>query len=75
MARASCRAILERYTHREFEELSAAVEALPALGGAGGDGVPALARAAADPPISGASPPATSTVHGTAGSTPPDEGG
>jgi integrase len=26
LARASCQAILERYTHREFEELSAAVE-------------------------------------------------
>jgi hypothetical protein len=31
LARASCRAILERYTHREFEELCTAVEAIPAL--------------------------------------------
>ena len=31
LARASCRAILERYTHREFEELSAAIEGIPAI--------------------------------------------
>jgi integrase len=31
LARASCRAILERYTHREFEELSAAIEGLPVI--------------------------------------------
>jgi integrase len=31
LARASCRAILERYTHHEFEELSAAVEGIPAI--------------------------------------------
>jgi hypothetical protein len=31
LARASCRAILERYTHREFAELAEAVEALPAI--------------------------------------------
>ena len=31
LARASCRAILERYTHREFEELSTAVEGIPAI--------------------------------------------
>ncbi len=31
LARASCRAILERYTHREFEELSAAVEGIPSI--------------------------------------------
>jgi integrase len=32
LARASSRAILERYTHREFAELAEAVEALPAIG-------------------------------------------
>jgi integrase len=31
LARASSRAILERYTHREFAELAEAVEALPAI--------------------------------------------
>ena len=31
LARASSRAILERYTHREFGELAAAVESLPAI--------------------------------------------
>jgi integrase len=75
LARASCRAILERYTHREFEELAAAAEALPALGGAGGDGVPGQSRAATDPPIPGASLPAGSALQGAAGDTPPDEGG
>ena len=32
LARASSRAILERYTHREFGELAAAIESLPAIG-------------------------------------------
>jgi integrase len=36
LARASCRAILERYTHREFEELAAAIEGIPAIRLAGG---------------------------------------
>jgi integrase len=31
LARASCRAILERYTHREFTELAAATERIPAI--------------------------------------------
>ena len=31
LARASCRAILERYTHHEFEELAQAIEGMPAL--------------------------------------------
>ncbi|QDV36337.1 site-specific integrase [Tautonia plasticadhaerens] len=32
LARGSSRALLERYTHREFAELAEAVEALPAVG-------------------------------------------
>ena len=36
LARASSRAILDRYTHREFGELAAAVESLPAIGLEGG---------------------------------------
>ena len=40
LARASSRAILERYTHREFGELAAAVEALPAIGVPAGETCP-----------------------------------
>lgn len=38
LARASSRAILERYTHREFAELAEAVEALPAIAIPAGEG-------------------------------------
>jgi integrase len=31
LARASCRAILDRYTHQEFDELAAAVESIPSI--------------------------------------------
>jgi hypothetical protein len=31
LARASCRAILDRYTHREFQELATAAEGIPAI--------------------------------------------
>ena len=41
LARASSRAILERYTHREFGELAGAVEALPPIGASAGEACPA----------------------------------
>ena len=69
LARASSRAILERYTHREFGELAAAVESLPAIAiPSGGDGSASETHAddaIRDEPHGAGSPPRTRRVRAT----------